>query len=354
MKRVNKTLITAMFLLTFLSGCWDIKDIDQRNLPLVIGIAKADNNEYKVTAQIPIPKLSGQTQSGPMSRIVTSKGESFSSALGQIKTNSEDAVDYSHVRLIVIQKNLTKNQKELRQLIKFLMDSKEIPMKAMLAITNDHIEKLLSNINDKLGVDSTSLYDFFNKGAGWAPEISSAPIWEVYRSLFSYTEDITIPVVDSGKDTVLNYKGAAVLKKGKITQRISPNENQLINLFQNKSAKGKIESVGFASVMVTKSTIENKTVMKNNKPLVYSDLNLKIDILERKADITNNQIRERLEKLTQKQFYHIFKQAQKSNTDIFGFGQYFRDQIPYDDLKNWRGKYYPKLKVNFQVHVSME
>jgi spore germination protein KC len=349
MKKVNKTLITFVFLLTFLSGCWDNKDIDKRVLPLVMGIAKADNNEYKVTVQIPITKTSGL-----MSRIVTSKDQSVSRALGQIQTNSENAVDYSQVRLVVIQNNLANNPKELRQLIKFLMTSKEIPSRSQLAFTNDPIEKLLSNINDKLGVDATSLFDYFNKGAGWAPGISNTRIWEVYRSLFSYTEDITIPIVGSGKDTVLIYKGAAALKKGKITQIINPDENQLVNLFQNNNTIGKIESVGFASVMVTRSAIENKTFMKNNKPIVSTDIKLKIDILERQAGITNYRIKSKLEKLIEQRFYHIFKQAQKNNTDIFGFGGYFRNQIPYDDLKNWREKYYPKLKVNFQVHASME
>lgn len=251
MKKVNKTVIIFMFLLTILSGCWDNKDIDKRVLPLVIGIAKADNNDYQVTAQIPITKTSGL-----MSRLVTSKAQSVSRALGEIQTNSENAVDYSQVRLVVIQKNVANNPKEFKQLIKFLMTSKEIPTKAQMAFTNDPIVKLLSNINDKLGVDATSLFDYFNKGAGWAPGISNTRIWEVYRNLYSYTDDITIPVVGSGKDTVLIYKGAAALKKGKVTQTINSDENQLINLFQGHNANGKIENVGFASVMVKEAQLK--------------------------------------------------------------------------------------------------
>ncbi|MGG1677727.1 Ger(x)C family spore germination protein [Neobacillus sp. NRS-1170] len=349
MKKVNITLIALMFLVTFLSGCWNNKDIDKRVLPVVMGITKDDNDEYKVTVQIPIPKKNGN-----ISRIVTSIDESFSSALGQIRTNSENVVDYSHIQLVVISKDLSVNQEELMQLITFLMTSNEIPKNAQLAFTDDPIEKLLSSINDKLGADSSSLYDFFNKGAGWAPEILSTRIWEVYRSLYSYTEDISIPVVDSGKDTVLSIKGAAALKMGEITQRIDPNVTHLINLFQTNNAKGKIEDVGIASVMVKRSAIKNKTFMENNKPLVSTDVKLKIDVLEQEAGITNYQIKKELEKLFEERFNNMFDKAQENNTDIFGFGQYFRNQIPYDDLKNWREKYYPNLKVNFHVHASME
>ncbi|ART76723.1 hypothetical protein B4U37_12030 [Sutcliffiella horikoshii] len=348
MKRV-KALMMLMFLVTFLSGCWDIKDIDKRVLPLVIGISKVNNEDYKVTVQIPITKKDGE-----ISRIVTSIDENVSSALGQIKTNSENAVDYSHVRLVIIQSDLSDNKEELKQLVTFLMTSREFPTNAQLAFTDVPIEELLSNINDKLGVDSTSLYDFFNKGAGWAPEILSTRIWEVYRSMFSYTEDITIPIVDPGKDTVINYKGAVALKLGELTQRIDPNETQLIKLFQNKNAKGKIENVGFASVMVTSSAIENKTLIESNKPVVSINVKLKIHVLEREAGISNERIKKDLEKLIEERFNKMFEKAQENKTDIFGFGQYFRNQIPYDDLKKWREGYYPDLKVDFQVHTSME
>lgn len=346
--KLNKLLIVFM-LTILLSGCWDIKDINKRSIPLVMGISKEDDEEYKLTLQIPLPKGDDQ-----ISRIVTGKGKTVASVLDQIRTNTENAVDFSAIRLIVIQKNLAQNQQELKVLIKFLMGSEEIPSRALVAITDDHVENVLSNINDKLGVHATAIYDYFNKGTGWAPELFSTSIWELYRSLFLSTKDITVPAVRSGKDTVLIFEGSEIFKKGKNVERISPEESQLINIFQNKNVKGKIESLGFASIMVTNSSIQNKTSMKGNIPLVSSDLNLRIHILERKEGITNNMIIKELEKLTEKRFYHLLKQTQKNHTDIFGFGQQFQHRISYHELKDWRDKYYPNLKVNFKAHTNLE
>ncbi|MBO0997590.1 Ger(x)C family spore germination protein [Bacillus sp. SD075] len=347
-KKLYKILIIFMSTI-MLCGCWDIKDINKRSIPLVMGIAKDNDEEYKITLQIPLPKNDKQ-----ISRNVTGKGETIASVLGQIRTNSENAVDFSQIQLIVIQKNLANNQQELRDLIKFLMGSEEIPSRALVAITDDNVENVLSNINDKLGVNASSIYDYFNKGAGWAPELFSTPIWEVYRSPFLSTKDITVPAVRSGKDTVLIFEGSEILKKGKIVERISPEESQLINVFQNKDIKGKIVSLGFANIMVTKSSIQNKTSMKNNKPLVSSDLNLKIYILERKKGITNKRIKKELENLTEKQFFHLLEKTQRIHTDIFGFGQQFQHLISYQELKDWRNEYYPKLRVNFKVHANLE
>ncbi|WP_338654100.1 Ger(x)C family spore germination protein [Lysinibacillus sp. Y5S-8] len=343
------TLIICMFLLLpFLGGCWDVKDIDKRLLPLVIGIAK-ENEDYHVTLQIPITQKENE-----VSRIVTGKADTVLKVLGQVRTNSEEAVDYSHIELIVIQSNLAADQAELRELIKFLMDSEEIPSRALLTITDDKIDKVLSNINDKLGVNATSIYNYFNKGAGWAPEITSIHIWEVYRSLFSYTKDITVPVVRAGNDTVLVYEGSMVLKNGELMARINSDESQLSKLFQNANAKGKIESLDLASIMVVNSSIKNKASLKNNKPVVASHLKLKIDILERKKDVPNDQITKELTKLMEKRFYDMFEQAQANGVEIFGFGQLFRNQLSYQELRNWREGFYPYLKVDFQVNVSVD
>ncbi|PEC50969.1 hypothetical protein COJ46_01590 [Bacillus sp. AFS077874] len=334
----------------FLCGCWDIKDINKRSLPLVMGISKDDVEEYKLALQIPVFENENQ-----ISKVVTGKGETVASALGQIRTNSEDAVDYSQIRLIVIQSNLAHNQQEFNELIKFLMVSEEVPSRALVAISDENVEDILANINEKLGVQATSIYDFFNKGTGWAPEIFSIPIWELYRSQFLNSKDIAIPVVRSGKDTVLVFEGSDILKKGKkIVERISPQESQLINVFQSKSEKGNIESLGFASIMVINSSIQKKASMRNNEPSVASNLNLSIYILEREEGITDKRIKKELEKLIEERFYQILKKTKGKHTDIFGFGQQFQHLVSYHELKDWRNEYYPILKVNFKVHANTE
>ncbi|MFC7391464.1 Ger(x)C family spore germination protein [Scopulibacillus cellulosilyticus] len=350
MTKHNLYKFMAVFISLFiLSGCWDNKDIDKRVLPLVMGISKKNTEGYKVTLQIPIPEQNGQ-----ISRVVTGQGGTVASVLGKIRVNSEYAVDYSHIGLIIINKKLGTNQQEMKGIIKFLMKSGEVPTKAMVAITDDNINNVLTNINKRLGINATSLFDYFNKGAGWAPEISRTPIWEVYQSLFSYTKDIAVPVVRSGKNTVLRYDGSAILKNGEIIGKISPDETQIYNIFQNQGASGKTETFDFTSVMVSDSSLQHKLLMKENKPSLSFHLNLGITILEKKEGLNDKKVKEKLEKVIENRFYNMLKQSQKKKIDLFGFGQYFRNQIPYNELKDWRTKYYPNLNVDFKVNAYLE
>ncbi|TDL72817.1 Ger(x)C family spore germination protein [Rhodococcus qingshengii] len=349
MKRNNRfKLFIVLTSLTFLSGCWNVKEINMRTVPLLIGISKGNDDEYKVTEYVPA-RVGGKT----ISRIITEKGNTYSNILRQLRTDSDNALDYSQVQLILIQNNLAKNKEEMGKIVRLLKELEQLPSKALVVITDEDIEKMLSNIEKKVGVRATSINDFFYKGTGWAPEVSSTGIWDLYRSLYIYTKDINVPIVISGKDTVLRFEGSAIFKKGKMMERINSKENLLVNLFHNRNAIGEVESLGSAGIRIHKSSLHIKRSMKKNELMVSCNLKLKIQVIERKEEVTNKQIQEELEELFEKRFYDMFDRAQKNKTDIFGFGQYFRNRIPYRELKNWRDEYYPKLKVNFRVHVSL-
>ncbi|WP_156158232.1 Ger(x)C family spore germination protein [Gordoniibacillus kamchatkensis] len=79
---------------------------------MTIGISKENDEEYKLVLQIPIT-----TKVSTKSRIVTEEGESVSSALGQMRTHTEKAIDYTQIRLIIIQNNLAKNEEQFSNLL---------------------------------------------------------------------------------------------------------------------------------------------------------------------------------------------------------------------------------------------
>ncbi|WP_193768843.1 Ger(x)C family spore germination protein [Metasolibacillus meyeri] len=350
MQNRNYYLLALLLLpVLLLGGCWNIKDINKRFFPLIIAVSKEDDETYKVTLQIPIPQNVSES-----SRIVTVEDKSVASALGHIQTNSEDVMDYSQTQLIFVHSSLANDQAAMQDLIHFIMRANEIPSRALVAITDDTIEDLLTNINEKLGTQTSSVYDYFNKGYDWAPEIFSVPIWKAYQSLFIYTKDLAIPVVRAGKDTVFEFDGVDIFKKGEKVARISPLEGLLINMLQDRGESGEIEGLESSSVIITGSTLKNKVTIKNKQPSIAVDLHLKIRILEKQQHLTNKQIQRQLEKRVEQRFYKVFNQLQEKQTDAFGFGQHFRGSIPYAELKNWREAYYSHLKVHFNVHTTVE
>lgn len=344
MNRLCLLLIPVLLL----AGCWDIKDINKRFFPLIVAISKENDEAYTITLQMPIPQNVNEA-----SRTVTVKADSIGKALEQVQLDAEDVIDYSQTQLIFIQSNLAKDQQAMQGLIHFAMNSKETPSRALLAITDENVEDLLKDINEKLGIQTTSIYDYFNKGYDWAPEIFSIPIWKAYQSLYFYTQDLAIPVARAGKDTVLTFEGSDVFRKGEKMDRISSAESLLLNMVQNKSEGGVVESLESADIHIINSSVKKNATMKNKRPVLSVDLHVTMRILEKKQDISDKNIQQQLQQRFEQRFHAMLQRLQEAHTDIFGFGQQFRQYISYDELKNWRTTYYPNLQVDFNVSTTI-
>ncbi|PLR68598.1 hypothetical protein CYJ36_06390 [Bacillus sp. UMB0893] len=61
--------------------------------------------------------------------------------------------------------------------------------------------------------------DFFEKNAGWDPRIDLTWVWQVYRSIHSYTRDVAIPMISLGETTLVKLR-SAVIKNGKLVEVI--------------------------------------------------------------------------------------------------------------------------------------
>lgn len=343
-----KRLCLLLIPVFLLAGCWDIKDINKRFFPLIVAISKENDEAYTITLQMPIPQNVNEA-----SRTVTVKANSIGSALKQVQLDAEDVIDYSQTQLIFIQSNLAKEQQAMQKLIHFVMNAKEIPSRALLAITDENVEDLLKDINQKLGIQTSSIYDYFNKGYDWAPEIFSIPIWKAYQSLFFHTQDLAIPVASAGKDTVLTFEGLDVFRKGEKMERISTAESLLLNMVQNKNEGGTVESLESADIHIINSSVKKHATMKNKRPVLSVDLHLTMRILEKKQDISDKHIQQQLQQRLEQRFHTLLQRLQEAHTDIFGFGQQFRQFIPYKELKNWRTTYYPNLQVDFNVSTTI-
>lgn len=52
-----------------------------------------------------------------------------------------------------------------------------------------------------------------------------------------------------------------------------------------------------------------------------------------------------------KRFEEMFKIIQKTDADIFGLGQHFRNDLSRTQLTEWRAVYLPKLKIDLTVNT---
>ncbi|RXZ83234.1 Ger(x)C family spore germination protein [Paenibacillaceae bacterium] len=339
-------LAASMVMLLLLSGCWDNKDINHRLLPVIIAISKSGEN-YKVYL-----KISQSGKSSQKYKIISETGKSIAHALDKISVNTEDHVDLFHIKMIVFDRHYA--ELGMGDTVADFMRVKEISPKTLVIICNEDLMQFFNSVSEGVGSENSELYDFFEKNAGLNPQLALTRLWQVYRSTHSFTRDVAIPIVKSSSTTSLDYEGSAVIRKGKMVGRLSPEETLLFNAFHGESTQGKVEVMNEASVLIQSNTIHNKARWINDTPYLSTKLKLKVVLMEMKGEQDITKLEKELNEQLESRFKKMIEKLQANHTDLLGMGQYFRTKMPRSRLSEWRTRDFPRLQFDVRVDTEIE
>lgn len=283
---------------------------------------------------------------------MSKSGKTINEVLDIINKDMENKVDLLHLKVIVFERSVA--EKGLRQSIESFMRARDIPNKTYAAISEGKLEPLFDKLKTSSKIGGTEIYDFFEKNAGWSPEVVQTRIWEVFRSMDSYTRDVVIPTIGPGRTTTIESTGAAIIKEGKMVGTIDSEESLLYNLFKGFGTQGKIEVMDRATVKVVSDRLTRSSSLKDGQAIVNCLLHLKVTVLDTIGTPLESEIKHELDEQLSKRFQTLLRSAQANEADILGLGQLFRDKLSRDKLKDWRSNEYPRLKVNFRVHVIIQ
>jgi len=119
---IRKLLCALLLLLLPASGCWDLKDLNERAFVTAIGLDLADKpleasgivpNRYKVTVEILRPNLLKESSwrlgsNNKASVVYTAEGESIQKALGIIQTRVPLSLSLAHLNILIIGEELAR------------------------------------------------------------------------------------------------------------------------------------------------------------------------------------------------------------------------------------------------------
>ncbi|UUZ86317.1 Ger(x)C family spore germination protein [Paenibacillus sp. P26] len=332
--------------LTLLCGCWDIKDINHRAPPLVMGL---ENKDGGYRAYLLIPKKS---RNKTTLNVIADTGETINAVVDRIAKNMELEVDLLQLKVIVFERAIA--EQGLGDSVSSLMRSREVSSKTIVAISEGSLKPLFDKLKSSSTGAGMEIYNYFQKDAGLTPQVAQTRVWQIYRSLNSYTRDVAIPLIEAGQTTAIASTGSAVIKNGKMVDRINPDETLMFNSFNGLSTQGKIEVMDHASVMIVADSLTHSSTFNGSQAILNSRLNLKVTVVETKGSPTVTMIKQELDELLTKRFERMFRKLQAKQADILGLGQFFRRQIPRDRLQYWRTDYYPYMQLNLRVNTIIQ
>lgn len=179
LKKFFVLLIILTISLFSLSGCYDIKNIDDLAYVIALGIDVGSKNDLKLTFQIAKPTKSGaessESSGGDSGFIInTVECSSIDSGFNLINSFASKEINLSHCRIIVISEELA--EKDISEYIYTLMNKVQIRPSTNVIVSKCSAEYYLRQSKPSLDKIAAKYYDITNTA----------------KEYTGYTDDVTL------------------------------------------------------------------------------------------------------------------------------------------------------------------
>ncbi|MCM3726518.1 Ger(x)C family spore germination protein [Neobacillus cucumis] len=381
--KVKGAILTVLLvvMVALLSGCWNQRELNKIAIVMAMGVDKVEQTDnYRVSFQVVNPGAvaSGLTGGGagemPVT-VFTSTGRTLLEAIRKSSQRVPRELFFSHMQLLVIGEDLAKSGvtelfdyfdrgHEVRlttkvivtrgtkaeSILKILTPIEKIPANG-LAGEMDMSEKLWSeNINNTI---DDVIKTFVTEGKN--PIISGAAIIGNTKEGYKKTEQSSPP-------TLMETRGVAIFKDGKLSRWVDGHAARGILLVQNKvkSTLVVLKPTGNKEVdiEILRSLTDVSTEIKAGIPLIHirirqegrlGGITYPLDLSKSKELV---KLQKEWSKVTNKEVKEAVKVAQSAKSDIFGIGEGMKRSNP----KEWEGlkKEWNETFAKAKVYVTVD
>ncbi len=366
------SLILAITLLLFQTGCWNSREINELAFVLSIALDKADIG-FKVTAQIAKPELYSKTSTGSAGSsekdkpfwVISGNGKTIFEAVRNMADISPRRIFWSHIKVIIISEDLAR--KNVLEIFDFFSRNPELRLRTWVAVTQGEAGKLLEIVplmekepsqNIEKIIDKTNL-------SGKAYSIMLKNFLEEY--LDPYTDPVAsrIVVTTVNARPTLKLQGASVFNNGTLVGWLNEHETRGLLWIQNK-ASGTVSVVDCpfdglpVSLEIKKGNTEVKSYINKGVPGFIINATVQGKLTE-KSCVTEFTDPKAMEALENALASTICKDIQSAVTAAQNFGSdfvAFSRTLQCDHKDEWTqiSSNWPQLfrRARVDIHVQVE
>lgn len=390
MKRRASYLVLIVLLSLLLTSCWDRKELKQLAIVSAIGVDIDPDGGKRGIFQIINPQnVAGGLQGGNVGLEATpvsvyfSEGNNLTEMSRRVTRDVARDLYFAHTNLVVISEQFAREEglislmESLDRDVEFRTSTKIVIARDTTAsdlmqaftpfekIPANHLIESLNSSEKKLGAQlSVTVKELIEK-------ISSAgeePVVTGFMLLGNKSEARKQDAIDQAAPKgLLHADNIGMFKNGKLVGWLSEEEaigtlwilDKVQETYVNVDWEEKKNAIAYG--VIRQKTKVNVRI-KGEKPTIHIRIKAKGDISEVDVPIqlTDPGVIDKIEILVEekieKQVKGAIERAQKSQTDIFGFGEIIKrsERSTWNELKqNWNDIHFPELKVEIQVEASV-
>ena len=363
----KKVLLILILSMIFLSGCWDMVEINQRLFVSSIGIdlnKKDGMNKYIVTYVYPNINAIGKNASETDKKfVVTTPCSSVFQAGREFSTNVEFPFYYKHLKVLVIGEDLAREDKLMRQAIDGLNRDTKINKKVQILVVEGTAEDILKRKPNHEQITEGTIYNILKDNKS-ASRFTPQTLTDVIKDSDFCCVTVVPRIIKKEKE--FKISGGAILKNYKFIGWIDEKENRALSLIRNR-VKTELIDIPYKDTMisyaVTKTNSKKEVIIGEN---INVDLKIHLEgylqeyIIGIGKNLYNNEVLKDMEKEIEKKVKREIEDTinllqNTYNADVIGIGEHLSKFNP----KEWRLikdhwiEIFPEIKINVIVDAKI-
>lgn len=375
-----KKIISILFILMCLTGCWNYKELDDYSIVTGIAIDKKDD-DFLVSVLISNAKKDSSSSNSSSQNVVYSgKGDSIFKALKQVSLISPKELYLDHFSILILSEQVAKEG--IYNISDFFLRYPNARKDFSVVIAKDckasDTLKIVSPLTD---YPSQSLSDNIKFTSELQGTIFNLNYNELIYNLIADGKEVTMSSIkiigdikdgskkenleESAPETYLKLSNLYLFKGDKLVDSANTNESIGINIINNKINEMNINvKINDGYVVVNTISFNSKTniTLKNNKPYINIKTSGTAKIMEVNGniDLSDHKTIKKIEKLVNNKIKKYMNEgiyiAKSNNTDIFGFGLKFNKNYPnyFNKVKDDWNNYFKNINIKLDSNVLIK
>lgn len=363
-------ILLLVLIITFLTGCWNYREIDK--LALVSGIAIDKNNSdgnYEITAEI--MKISPSIKESKFDSLkIQSTGKGIFDCMRNMINVSAKQLFWSHASILVVSEDVAKDG--ILPILDWIVRDTEPRLTLYIVVSKEHNAKEILDLKSlSTEIRSFEIEDMIisNNKLSKVPNVQVHELVNDVSATGFYSVLPTVQMVLNEDKETMALSGGAILNRDKLVGYMDVEDVKYYLFVRNKIKGGLLTTSLTDNNSIDNVTLEifkNKT--KVNPVISNGELSMNIKI---KTEVYIGESTTSIDALSKANIQHLKHAAERSlekdilrvinkiqndfGLDVFGFGRIVKEKMPnlWKDIDgNW-DEIFKDLKVNIDVDINI-
>lgn len=375
-----KKLLLILITLTFLTGCYNYRELNDLAIVTAISISKEKDN-YNIAVQVVNPKKDQDTSSSnePDFIVYKSKGETLQAAFESLVKESPKRMYKTQMQILIIDEKMAKNN--IKEVFEYLARDPEIRNEFNVLIgKSDNILETLTPLDN---LSSQNILDSLKASSKYLGNTNLLTFNELLSDYQNEKTEMAIPVIkltsqknkdDKNTEKILEkttttpaivLDNISIFKDNKLIGYLSTKETVSYNFINNNIALTNIKkdypNNKYIAYKILKSKSKLEVTPKKHTITLTIKGNAEINEATYNIDLSKEKNIKKLEKSLNKRLEKMITSSfnstrKKYNSDIYGFEDlyYKKDPKYYTKIKkDWDSKEFQKIKLKVKSNIKI-